>query len=1107
MKKSGLFIIPFLLIISCNPPGKTLEKKELFSSLSPDVANIDFVNQLTESEQFNIIQYLYFNNGGGVAAGDINNDGLADLYFTSNQNPNKLYLNMGNLKFEDITEKAGVEGKGGWKTGVTMADINGDGFLDIYVCQLGNYKVIHGKNQLFINQGDLTFKEMAHEYGLDFQGFSTQAAFFDYDMDGDLDMYLLNHSVHTSYSYGAVDLRLKHDSLAGDRLFRNDVINGKIVFHDVTEQAGIYNSQIGYGLGVNINDINNDGLPDIYISNDFHEDDYLYVNNGDGTFSNRFREFIQHTTRSSMGNDVGDFNNDGLLDIIVLDMLPEEEKIRKQSGGEDDYELYMIKLSLGYGYQFVRNNLHLNLGEGTFSEIGRLSGVYSTDWSWSPLFCDVNNDGFKDIFITNGIYRRANDLDYIKFLEKNDFFSAEYNKDTPDKVLYDKMPLYPYFNYIYKNNGDLTFTNMAKEWGFNTRSYSNGSAYADLDNDGDLDLITNNINEPAYIYKNNATNLLQNHFLSVSLKGKDLNTKAVGTRVSIYYQGKMQIVEQFPTRGFLSASAGNLHFGLGPVNLIDSLVVRWPDLSEQVLKNVSVDQHITLNIEDAARSTIRSPKNKKNENLLLKSNLPGLEFRHKENSFLGFKHELLVPHNLSAEGPAIVVADFNCDGKEDVFAGGAREQASVLFIQQEKGSFKQIPVIDFVVDMDSEDIDAAAFDADGDKDLDLYIVRGGSEFLTGNFLLEDKLLINDGNGNFKESVPGSLPSTAYNGSCVRPCDFDNDGDMDLFVGSRSVPAAYGLSADQLLLENDGHGKFQNATDLRMKNLKRLGMVTDACWMDYDQDGDKDLIAVGEWMKVSILKNQNGFFTDATNSVGLENTSGWWNSIETADVDGDGDLDLICGNYGLNSIIKASVNEPAEIYIRDFDNNGTFDPIISAYRFGTSYPVASMDEMLTQIPGLKNKYQNYSDFGGQTVKDIFGSEALNRAVKKEAVILESSVFINNGNGTFSINKLPVTAQFSPVRDILVTDLDRNGKNDLILVGNDYTVKPSYGRQDASYGWCMLADNANSYKTLMPSESGFKVIGDARKVVPITVSGKNYLLVAVNDGDLQIFEFAK
>ena len=1107
MKRSACIIIVLLLIFSCKPREKEKKSDELFSLLSPSVTNIDFINQLTETGQFNIIQYLYFNNGAGVACGDINNDGLPDLYFTSNQNPNKLYLNKGNLKFEDITDKAGVAGKGDWKTGVTMADVNGDGFLDIYVCQVGNYKVVHGKNQLFINQGDLTFKDEALEYGLDFQGFSTQAAFFDYDMDGDLDMYLLNHSVHTARSYGDVSLRYDQDPLAGDRLFRNDEADGKRIFRDITRMAGIYSSQIGYGLGVNICDINNDGYPDIYISNDFHENDYLYINNGNGTFSERLTEFMEHTSRSSMGNDVGDINNDGLLDVMVLDMLPEEEKIRKQSGGEDDYELYTLKLKHGYGHQFVRNNLQLNLGGGMFSEIGRLAGVYATDWSWAPLFCDVDNDGLKDLFITNGIYRRANDLDYIKFLTKNSFFSLQENKDTPDKVLYDQMPLYPNVNYMYKNNGDLTFSNMAKSWGFEKRTYSNGATYADLDNDGDLDLVVNNINEPASIYRNNGSAQLNNHFLSVILKGNGLNTRGVGTRVSLYYNGQTQVAEQFATRGFMSSTSDVLHFGLGMTNMIDSIAVRWPDLSEQVLKDVPSDTIITLEVKNAGKPLRRDSL--KNENLKLFSQtlLPGMKYRHNEDLFVDFKREHLVPHSLLAEGPALTVGDLNGDGMEDLFVGGAKGQASGIFIQQDDGTFKPLDTPVLLKDVNCEDVDAAAFDADGDGDLDLYIVRGGNAAIVGNPLLDDRLLINDGKGDFKECEKGSLPFTANNGSCVRPGDFDNDGDMDLFVGSRSVPGAYGLSPNQLLLENDGRGHFKDVTDNRMKRFKKIGMVTDACWMDYDKDGYKDLIVVGEWMKVYILKNKKGSFTDETPRAGMEETSGWWNCIRAADVDGDGDLDLIAGNLGLNSILKASVKEPVEMYLNDFDGNGSLDQVICSYQNGISYPVASLDELISQMPSLAKKYDHYYDFGGKTAKDIFGKKILDHSILKSAVLFESCIFINNGDGTFKTNKLPVVVQFSPVRDILAGDFNKDGIMDLLLAGNDYSVRPSMGRYDASFGWCLLGDANHGYKPLMPVISGFKIKGDARKLLPIDVLGKHYLIAAVNDSDLQIFELLK
>jgi len=1104
MRNLTLLLLVLLLVFSCKPEEK--ERDCLFTLLPPSTTHVDFINQLTETEQFNIIEYLYFNNGAGVAAGDINNDGLIDLYFTSNQHPNKLYLNKGNLLFEDITDRAGVAGKGDWKTGVTMADVNGDGFLDIYVCQVGNYKNLQGRNQLFINQADQTFKEEAHDYGLDFQGFSTQAAFFDYDMDGDLDMYLLNHSVHTSRSYGGASLRFGSDARAGDRLYRNDEVEGRRIFHDITRRADIYSSQIGYGLGVNICDINNDGFPDIYISNDFHENDYLYINNGNGSFSEQLTKMIAHTSRSSMGNDVGDFNNDGLLDVMVLDMLPDEEKILKQSGGEDDRELFELKLNYGYYHQFVRNTLQLNLGGGMFSEIGRLAGIYATDWSWSPLFCDVDNDGWKDIFITNGIYRRANDLDYVKFLTGgNRYFPTQDNSDVSNQVLYEKMPLYPNVNYIFKNNGDLTFSNMAEAWGFNTRSYSNGSTYADLDNDGDLDLIVNNINDPAFIYRNNAETQLSNHYLSVVLKGEGLNTRAIGTRVTLFCNGQKIVAEQFATRGFMSATSDVLHFGLGQRKKIDSLVVRWPDRSEQMFNDVPVDQVITLEMKKTGKPVSEEKQENENVKLFSPLRIPGLEYRHKEDAYVDLNRERLIPHNLSAEGPALAVGDVNGDGLEDLFVGGAKGQAAMLFTQQNDGTFRPLHVPLFMKDRFTEDIDAALFDADGDGDFDLYIVRGGNEVPIGNSLLADRLLINDGKGGFNKCEKGSLPFMAYNGSCVRPADFDNDGDLDLFVGSRSVPGAYGLTPYQFLLENNGNGIFTHVTDQRMKGLKDPGMVTDARWMDFDQDGDPDLVLVGEWMKVCMFRNEKGHFTDITGITGLDETSGWWNTLQIADVDQDGDLDLIGGNLGLNSLLKASKQNPVEMYVNDFDNNGSLDQVICSYHNGISYPIASLDELAGQITGLKKKYPNYSDFGGETVEDIFGKKKLDQSIIRKAVLFETCVFLNNGDGTFEINELPKIAQFSPVRDIFVHDFDLDGISDLVLVGNNYSVRPSVGRYDASYGWCLLGETDHGFSVLMPVESGLRINGDARRIHPIEIQGKHFLVAVVNNGNLQIFQY--
>ena len=1102
MKKSVAFLLLISALVSCKQ--ETKRENELFSLLPSSVTHIDFKNQLKENEQNNIIEYLYFNNGAGVAAGDINNDGLVDLFFTSNQNSNKLYLNKGNFTFEDITDAAGVAGTGSWKTGVTMADVNGDGLLDIYVCEVGNYKDLHGKNQLFINQGDLTFRDEAHEYGLDFSGFSTQAAFFDYDGDGDLDMYLLNHSVHSSKSYGDASLRFDIDSLAGDKLYRNDIINGKHVFTDVTKNSGIYSSQIGYGLGINVCDINNDGFPDIFISNDFHENDYLYINNGNGTFSEHLTEMFAHTSRSSMGDDVGDFNNDGLLDVLVLDMLPENEKIRKQSAGEDDYDLFEMKLNYGYYYQYVRNTLQLNLGGGMFSEIGRLAGIYRTDWSWSPLFCDLDNDGWKDIFVTTGIYRRPNDLDYINFLTGNNrFFTTRDNSKLPDSILYGKMPLQPNISYIFRNNKDLTFTNMAGAWGLHKPSFSNGSTYADLNNDGRLDLIVNNINENASVYRNNGIKNHQNHYLEVSLTGKGMNRRGIGARVKVYSGGIQQVAEQFPTRGFLSATSDVLHFGLGEHNIIDSLIVRWPDRSQELIKNITADQILTLDISKA-RKYNEPPELHKNDSVLFSpAKVDGLQYLHKEDPYVDFNREKLIPHSLSAEGPAIASGDVNGDGLADLFIGGARGGESSLFIQQKDGTFRRTGILVLEKDRFAEYVDAAFFDADGDGDNDLYLVCGGNELLLQNQALTDKLLINDGKGSFSLSKNGSLPVIHHNGSCVRPCDFDGDGDIDLFVGSRSVPGSYGWPPDQFLLENDGHGHFRNVTSEKAKALKTTGMVTDAVWVDYDMDGDKDLILTGEWMNISVFRNDRGNFSDQTAGSGLGETSGWWNCIKAADIDGDGDPDLIAGNLGLNSILKASLKEPVEMYLNDFNNNGSLDQVICSYQDGKSYPVASLDELAGQITGLKNKFRSYADFGGKSVKEIFGKNAIEKSVVKKAVMFESCICINNGDGTFRIKKLPLEVQFSPIRDILPEDFNKDGAMDLLLVGNDYQVRPSYGRYDASYGWCLKADKQLNYHALMPVNSGFTVKGDSRKIKSIASAGKQYIIVAVNNDSLQVF----
>jgi len=1113
---------------SCQRQDST---RPLFEKLSPRQTNIAFENTLEEEPLFNSVNYLYFYDGGGVAVGDINNDGLADIYFTANMHSNRLYLNKGNFKFEDMTETAGVAGEtGAWTTGATMADVNGDGFLDVYVCR-SNYLDKKGENQLFINNGDLTFTERAAEYGLAHLGLSRQAAFFDYDRDGDLDMYLLNHSVHSKGTYRAADkLRYTRDDEAGDKLYKNE--DGRFI--DVSAEAGIYGSALGYGLGVAVGDINWDGYPDIYISNDFHEDDYLYYNNGDRTFTEAMRQSMGHVSSASMGNDLADFNNDGLLDVVVLDMLPEKEEIRKSSVNADPNDIYDVKLSFGYYHQLRRNTLQMNRGPAIndkaatkttvhlFSEIGPLAGVHATDWSWAPLFVDLDNDGYKDLFVTNGIFRRPNDLDYLNYIKQQETQALIGRQDPgapPVRIEKDKlieivghMPSVPEANYAFHSRGDLTFINRAAEWGLGDPGFSSGAAYADFDNDGDVDLAVNNVNAPAAIYKNLLYQNSQNsrnvaNYLKVRLTGRDQNTFGIGAKVVLHYRNQIFFQELMPTRGFQSSVEPVLNFGLGKIDRLDSLEVIWPAGEYQVLKNLPANQTITLKQTDATTAyTYRSRRNDQPVFQNITEEVQ-LDYSHQENTFIEYNREPFIPHFLSTEGPAFAVADVNGDGLEDLFLGGGKHQPGRIFLQNRQGKFAAVVDSAFIKDSLCEDVDAAFFDADGVDLPDLYVVSGGNEFFGRAEPLRDRLYLNAGGGRFRK-VLDMLPEIYANGACVKPADIDHDGDADLFVGSRSRPWLYGLIPESYLLINDGHGKFTDETASRAPGLSEVGMVTDAVWVDLNKDGDDDLIVVGEWMPVTVFHHQAGKFVDVTRKYGLENTHGWWNTIAAADFNQDGFVDLVAGNLGLNSILKASQEKPVQLFINAFSGNGKPDQILTYYHGDKSYPLASAEQMLANIPSLQAKYPTIAAYAGKSVQDIFPREQLKAATVRTATQFASILLMNNGDKKFNVNQLPVEAQFSPIYAILIDDFNEDGYQDMLLGGNFHGVPPDQGRYDAGYGCLLLGDGTGAFAPVSLQHSGFAVTGEIRHIKSLqTASGETLVMAARNNDTVVAFRALK
>ena len=1085
------------------------DDKPLFESLSADQTNIHFENTLNYTNEFNIYKYRNYYNGGGVGLGDVNNDGLLDVYLTGNLVSNKLYINKGDFVFEDITTTAKVGGERAWSTGVSMVDINADGWLDIYVCNSGDVEGDNKQNEFFINNQDGTFSERAEGMGLADPGFSTHAAFFDYDKDGDLDVYLLNNSYR---AIGSFNLRKNErpirDELGGDKLLRND----QGVFTDVSEAAGIYGSVIGFGLGVSTADLDKDGWLDLYISNDFFERDYIYMNNGDGTFREELEQQMRSISVASMGSDIGDITGDGFPEIFVTEMLPEGDTRMKTNMTFEDWDRYQYNLDNDYYHQFTRNMLHRHNGiipdKGvTFSEVGRLSGVEATDWSWSALITDLDNDGYKDLYIANGLAQDILNQDYLNYIANEEVTRMVVKEDGVDyKQLIDIIPVNRIPNYAYAGKGDLNFENKTTDWGLDEPSHSNGAAYGDLDNDGDLDLIVNNANMPPFVLRNRSSLVNKdNHYLKIDLKGKGKNLLAVGAKVTLKANGRIFYQEQAPNRGFQSSVDNRLNFGIGGITQVDTLVVDWYYGGQTLLTNVSVDQ--TLVLEENKASEIIDKNLEVPENSLFKdaSNEIALDYVHEENTFVDFNRDRLLSHMKSTEGPKTAIGDVNGDGKEDFFVGGAKDSPGKLFIQLASGKYRSSNEILFVKDKISEDMASVFVDVDNDGDQDLYVTSGGSEFSSSSFAMLDRLYLNDGTGSFTKSpqlLPAGKPEST---SVVSAADFDGDGDQDLFVGVRLKPGLLGVPQNGYILQNDGEGNFVNKTKTVAPELIAVGMVTDGQWSDYDQDGDSDLIVVGEWMSIKLFNNQNGILKEVTEAAGLSLTSGWWNCIEATDIDGDGDIDFVAGNHGLNSRFKASPKEPISCYINDFDQNGTAEQIVCMYNDGVSYPQVLRHDLVMQLPYLKKKYLKYDSYKGQSIENIFTEKELEGSVIHQITMLESVVLLNNGNGTFKVNKLPVEAQLAPVYAILARDIDKDGKKDLVLGGNLYNVKPEVGRYDAGYGISFKGKGDGEFEVLSPQKSGLYLEGEIRDFKVTKNKGQEMLMVIRNNDAMQFFRY--
>ncbi len=1092
-----LLFLLLIILYACGDLFESSDKTSLFTKLDKRTTHIDFINEVADSEDFNIFTYRNFYNGGGVSIGDINNDSLPEIYFTSNMGKNKLYLNKGNFVFEDITEKAGVAGNGFWCTGATMADVNADGLLDIYVCYSRGEDSLNRKNELFINQGDLTFVEAAYEYGLENKGFSVHASFFDYDLDGDLDCYLLNNSFDMIDNEEQFTIRReKRDFEGGDRLMRND--NG--FFVDVSQEAGIYGGANGYGLGVSVSDINNDNWPDIYISNDFWERDYLYINNQDGTFDEDIFSRMSIISGSSMGADIADLNNDGFFDIYTTEMLPEDNMRIKYMTRFDDTNIEELNVPSDYHYQLMQNCLHYNFGNGHFQELSFMAGVASTDWSWGALIFDIQNDGWKDIMVYNGMYRDITSMDFADFLSDKkrvrDLVLQKGNLEVND--LLELLKSTKISNYAFVNQKNRLFDNLTDSLGLNEPTFSNGAAYGDLDNDGDQDMVVNNLNMPSFVYRNNTSERSLNNFLKVRFQGRGSNPFGVGSKVTIFHEGNTQVLQNILSRGFQSSVEPTLLFGLGQIDQIDSLSIVWPDLKTQVLYNVDANTTIGLKYTDSHQSELNSRKVNSRKIFKSADNLIEDDAYHRENSFDDFQHETLLIRKISTEGPNLLTGDLNNDGLEDFISLGAFDDQDKIFFQQENGKFKRENQADIAKDSIFESTCGVLFDPDKDNDLDILIGNGGNELKRGKDYYQLRFYQNDGNGNFQK-MDGFSPNVAGNFSVILAEDYDLDGDEDLFIGGRIVPGNYGLIPKSFLFRNDD--LFW--VDVSPITLGGAGMVTDAAWSDVDGDNLKDLLIVGDWMPVKIYKN-NG--TSINEAFVLKDSEGWWNTVEVADLNKDGRDDFILGNWGLNSKFTASRERPLSMYVNDFDNNGKSEMVVSWYppKEEIAFPFASKKDMVSQIPSVEKVAPKYENYAQLTYEELFPAAVRANAVKYICTTLSSSILWNHGKYQFNLQSLPLESQTAPVFTISTFDYDSDGILDIWLGGNFYGLKQEVGRLNSNKGVLLHGENSQEFDFVKNNEYDLYVSGEIRDSKIIESAGKKILFIARNNNTILAYE---